>query len=52
LIFLEEDFEKEAKLKIQRFKLNEDQKKELLLLLRFNYISHEKILSASKVPPL
>lgn len=36
-------------LRIQRFKLNEKEIKELLLMLRYKFISHEEILKASKV---
>lgn len=44
-----EDFEKDAKLRIQKFKLNPKEIKDLLLLLRYKFISHEEILKASKV---
>lgn len=43
------DLEKEAKARLKRYKLNEKEKKELLLLLRFKFISHEKLLSTAKV---
>ena len=43
------DLEKEAGKRMKRFKLNNKEKKDLLLLLRYKFISHERLLSASKV---
>jgi hypothetical protein len=43
------DLEKEAGKRMKRFKLNDKEKKELLLLLRYKFISHERLLTASKV---
>lgn len=45
------DLEKEAGKRMKRFKLNDKEKKELLLLLRYKFISHERLLTASKVNP-
>lgn len=43
------DLEEEASLRLKRFNLNDKEKKDLLLLLRFKFITHEKLLQASKV---
>lgn len=43
------DLEKEASKRMKRFKLSEKEKKDLLLLLRYKFISHERLLTASKV---
>ena len=45
-----EDFEEKANQDMKKWKLTVEEKKNLLLKLRFKYISHEAIMKASKSP--
>ena len=45
-----EDFEKKANLAMKKWKLTDEEKKKLLMKLRFKFMSHEAIMKASKSP--